>query len=253
MIIPGAEPFFLPGGSTGCLLIHGFTGTPKEMRSMGEYLADKGHSVFGIRLAGHATRPEDLNRTRWQDWVASVEDGYHTLHGEVDSIFVMGLSMGGTLSLLFSTLKPVDGVVAISTPYTLPADPRLPFAEYLHRMFPSVSKGPSDWHDLEAANDHIEYPSYPTRAIVELRALISITQVSLSQVQVPVLLAHSKNDGSIPAVNMQRIYDNLGSTNKQMMWIENSGHVITREPERMRIFQAAENFIQRIVISKNEP
>ncbi|MBI1854527.1 MAG: carboxylesterase, partial [Chloroflexi bacterium] len=64
-IIPTAEPFFLPGSKTGCLLIHGFTGAPKEMRWMGEYLADKGYSVLGVRLAGHATRPEDMIRSNW--------------------------------------------------------------------------------------------------------------------------------------------------------------------------------------------
>ena len=81
-IIPGAEPFFFPGGSTGCLLVHGFTGTPKEMRAMGEYLHQRGFSVLGVRLTGHATRPEDLQRARWQDWLLSVEDGWQLLKGE---------------------------------------------------------------------------------------------------------------------------------------------------------------------------
>lgn len=252
MIIPGAEPFFLPGGSIGCLLIHGFTGTPKEMRSMGIYLADRGYTVLSIRLMGHATKPKDLVRTRWQDWIDSVEDGYNILRGTTESIFLMGLSMGGTLSLLFSTLKPVEGVVAMSTPYTLPPDPRLPFAEYFHRIVPSVGKGQSDWHNPVAASDHIDYPNYPTRAIAELRDLISATQEVIPHIQVPVLLVHSKDDGSIPGENMQLIYDNLGSAEKQMLWVENCGHVIIREPERMRVFQAADQFIQRIIGLKYE-
>ena len=39
VIIPAAEPFLLSGETSkpACLLIHGFTGTPKEMRWMGEY------------------------------------------------------------------------------------------------------------------------------------------------------------------------------------------------------------------------
>ena len=75
IIIPTTEPFFFPGGATGCLMVHGFTGTPKEMRWLGEYLAGKGHSVLGVRLAAHATRPNDMIRARWHDWLASVEDG----------------------------------------------------------------------------------------------------------------------------------------------------------------------------------
>ncbi len=57
-IISGAEPFFFPAGQTGCLLVHGLTGTPKEMYWMGEYLSAHGITVLGVRLAGHApTRP----------------------------------------------------------------------------------------------------------------------------------------------------------------------------------------------------
>ena len=76
-IISTAEPFFIPGGPVGCVLVHGFTGSPKEMRMLGEYLHQQGHSVFGVRLAGHATTMEDMIRSRRQDWLASVEDGYH--------------------------------------------------------------------------------------------------------------------------------------------------------------------------------
>jgi len=47
MIIPTAEPFFLPGNRVGCLLVHGFTGAPKEMRWMGEFLNQQGYTVLG--------------------------------------------------------------------------------------------------------------------------------------------------------------------------------------------------------------
>jgi esterase/lipase len=31
-----------------------------------------------------------------------------------------------------------------------------------------------------------------------------------------------------------------------MMWVEKSGHVIPREPERFRVFQAVQSFIERV-------
>ena len=51
-IMPGAEPFYFSGDRTGCLLIHGFTGTPNEMRWLGTQLSTAGHTVLGVRLAG---------------------------------------------------------------------------------------------------------------------------------------------------------------------------------------------------------
>ena len=91
---------------------------------MGEYLHQQGFTCLGVRLAGHATHPEDMIRSRYTDWMASVEDGYHLLRGYADNIFLAGLSMGGVLSLLMSTrLVPrVSGVIAMSTPQRLPTD-----------------------------------------------------------------------------------------------------------------------------------
>ncbi|HEX9090939.1 MAG TPA: alpha/beta fold hydrolase, partial [Anaerolineales bacterium] len=172
MIIPTAEPFIFPGNKIGCLLIHGFTGAPKEMRWMGEYLSGRGYSVLGVRLAGHATDPKDMQRMKWQDWLESVEDGYCLLKGMADKVFVMGLSMGGILSLLFAAHQPVAGVVVMSVPYDLPNDPRLRFAKLLAGIVPKVGKAPADWHNLEAAKDHVEYPYLSTKGIVQLHDLL---------------------------------------------------------------------------------
>ena len=143
-IIPTAEPFFFPGGPTGVLLVHGFTGAPKEMRWMGEYLAKQGYTVLGVRLAGHATQPADMLRVTWQDWLTSVEDGWHLLRGAADQVFVAGLSMGGTLALLLASQVEVAGVIAMSTPYEMSPDPRLRFIKWLRWIYPSAPKGQSD-------------------------------------------------------------------------------------------------------------
>jgi carboxylesterase len=247
MIIPTAEPFYLPGNQTGCLLVHGFTGAPKEMRWMGDYLGNQGYTVLGIRLAGHATKPEDMQHMTWQDWIASVEDGYHLLKGCVDRIFIIGLSMGGILSLLFASKYPVAGVVAMSTPYALPDDPRLPFARMFSFLIPKVKKGPADWHNLDAAKDHVEYPYIPTRGIVQLRDLLGEMRDGLPKINAPVLIIHSKQDGSVPPHNAEQILAALGSQDKKLLWVENSGHVIPREPDRLVAFQAAHEFIQRVI------
>ncbi len=129
-IIATAEPFFFPGkganAKIGCLVTHGFTGAPKEMRWLGEYLNRQGYTVCGIRLNGHATKPEDMIRSHWQDWLLSVEDGYNLLRSCTDQVFLLGLSMGGVLSLTAASRLPVRGVVAMSTPYQLPDRPTAP-------------------------------------------------------------------------------------------------------------------------------
>jgi carboxylesterase len=246
LLISTAEPFFFRGDSVGCLLVHGFTGTPKEMRPLGENLAHNGHTVLGVRLAGHSTALEDMVRMHWEDWLASVEDGIHLLKTCTDQIFIIGLSMGGVLALLSAARYPVHGAIALSTPCDLPHNSTLRFLSLISLVKPGIEKGPSDWRDPQNLIDHVSYRQYPTRSIRELADLISVMRASLPEVKIPVLLMQSRVDTSIPQESMEWIYAHLGTQDKEKIWLENSGHVITREPEKELVFAEAEKFIYRL-------
>ena len=70
---PDPTPFFLEGGPSGALLIHGFTGSPPEMRLVGQYLHERGLTVSAPLLPGHGTSADDLNRCRWSDWTGRAQ------------------------------------------------------------------------------------------------------------------------------------------------------------------------------------
>ncbi len=253
MIVPSATPFYYPGGPTGCLLIHGFTGSPKEMEPLGEYLSKLGYTILGIRLFAHATSQEDMNRARWEDWVASVEDGWYLLQGTVDEIFLIGLSMGGVLALYQSAHLPVAGTVTLSTPYQIIQDPRIPFLKYFWRFLPFVSKGESDWQDPVQTEEHFSYDKYPTRAVYELSKLLEEMQEMLPQIQVPILLMHSKDDLTVPPENMVQLYEHLGTPNgqKDMVYVEESGHVLTRDRKKEVVFEHVSQFIKKVSSSSH--
>jgi carboxylesterase len=251
-IIPTAEPFFFLGNSSkpACLLIHGFTGTPKEMRGMGEFLHGQGYTCLGIRLAGHATNPEDMIRSRWTDWVTSVEDGYQLLCGVTENIFLIGLSMGGILALLTSTWLNVKGVIAMSTPSRLPTDYPIWFIELISTVlhYQPKSKEPpgSGWFD-KTYKDHVAYAKNPVRSAAELKKLILEMRAALPKVKAPVLLMHSKDEKYILHDNVEDIFAELtNATDKTKLSITGSGHVLPRDASREEVFQASLEFIQRI-------
>ena len=221
---------------------------------MGEYLSDQGFSVLAVRLGGHATRPGDMIRSRYTDWMASVEDGYHLLSGISDQVFLVGLSMGGILALLMSTRLNVAGVFAMSTPYSLPDDPRLKFINQISKFIKFLPKNDetpdAGWFDKKAFAEHVSYPMNPVRSIAELNLLMEEMHKALPLVDVPVFLVHSRNDNYVIKDSMRKIFDRLGTNEKQMMWVEGSGHVIPREPAREQVFQAAANFITKVSETK---
>lgn len=251
-ILPTAEPFFLPGqpGQPGCLLIHGFTGTPKEMRWMGEYLSRQGFPCLGIRLAGHATQPADMIRSRHTDWIASVEDGYHLLRGVTDQIYLLGLSMGGVLALLMSTRLQVAGVVAMDTLYYLPQEYPVWLMKLVSRVLrfqPKSKDEPgSDWFDQDAYAKHISYPDNPVRSGAELKLLAAEMRAALPKINVPVLLIHSKDDTYVKPENMEQIYADLNTPVKTKLYVTGCGHVVTRDAARDQVFEAAAAFIRRV-------
>ncbi|NLK52151.1 MAG: alpha/beta fold hydrolase [Syntrophomonadaceae bacterium] len=106
---PRAEPYFFSKGDIGCLLIHGFTGSPPELLPLGEYLVDQGCTVLAPLLAGHGTSAEDLARTRWTDWLKSAMIGLDRLRAEpVKQVYLIGLSMGGLLALLLAVNQSIS-------------------------------------------------------------------------------------------------------------------------------------------------
>src|SRR5271157_3557927 len=90
--------FFLPGAGVSALLIHGLTGTPYEMRYLGERLAARGVRVRGVRLAGHAGTPEELGSAGYDNWYESVVSGLEELRQFGEPNVVVGLSAGAVLA-----------------------------------------------------------------------------------------------------------------------------------------------------------
>ena len=253
MLVKTAEPFYFPGNEIGCLLIHGFTGAPTEMRPLGEYLAEQGYTVHGVRLAGHGTRIEDMNRVTWQDWSNSVLDGWHLIHPNTQRVFIIGLSMGGVLALYHASFLPAAGVVSLSTPYEIEPDLRLKILPLYAKIIPYASKGESDWQDPEAVEDHFSYELYPTKAILQLLGLLEGMRESLPDIKQPALLIHSKKDLGVPSANLERIAQALGTSPEGIttLYLENSGHVVTRDLDKDLVFQSIHQFIQNVMESKS--
>lgn len=245
-IIPSAEPFLIPGGKTGCLLLHGWTGTPKEMRMLGDPLAADGYTVLAPRLFGHATSPQDMDRACWRDWVASVEDGMHLLKGCTEQQVVMGLSMGGILALLAAARFDFAGVVTFSAPCALPPDPRAKFLPLLAPFRLKISKGAPDWHNPDMLGYHVDYPYYHPRWVIELQKLIRVMRNELRNIRIPALLVQSRLDNGIPAESLDTLLAEIGSSDKSALWVQHSGHVVIEEPDREEVFTAVKSFLKKI-------
>lgn len=246
VVRPGAEPFLFRRGRVGCLLVHGFTAAPQEMLRLGAHLANHGYTALGVRLAGHGTSLDDLSRTRWFDWLASAQDGLDLLRGLCDRVVLLGLSMGGLLSILLASETPPAGLVLMSTPTLVPPNRLRPLLRPLSPIYPRIPKGPPDWFDPSAAAERVAYPSYPTRSMAEVADLIEIARSALPRVHAPALVIHSLNDDFVVPANAQTLLAELGSRDKRLVVLQGSNHLVTLDAQRQTVFDAARTFVHRV-------
>jgi carboxylesterase len=107
-------------------------------------------------------------------------------------------------------------------------------------------KGPGDWHDKQAEASLLEYPQHSVRGGAEVYDMLLEAQRALPQIRCPVLIVQSRQDGTVPWQNAELIYGRVGSTDKQILCLDNSGHVVTLDAERKRVFEATAAFVRRV-------
>jgi carboxylesterase len=252
-ILPGAEPFFLNGGMRACLLIHGFTASPFEMRYLGEKLNEAGYTVMAPRLPGHGTNVRDLDDTGWADWYREVVSSFETLAEAYPKVFVVGMSAGGTLALyLLSHGVNAAGSALLSVPvrFHSPLIRRsfalLSFIPGL-RFIPAARKksGP-DIRDQQMKSKLVTYTHGPVRAGLQFIRFMGMTEKRLGHVTAPLIVMQSKNDHVVPADNPEIIINGVSSSIKQLVWFEESYHILTWDVEKDEVARKIIEFFDKL-------
>ncbi|RZQ63186.1 alpha/beta hydrolase [Amycolatopsis suaedae] len=245
-VLAGAQPFAHTGSSgVGVLLCHGFTGSPASMRPWGEHLAGEDFTVSIPLLPGHGTTWQEMNRTGWQDWYGCVRGELLGLLERCESVFVFGLSMGGTLTLRLAQEfgDRIDGIALVNASVlTLRKDAKL--LPLLARLVPSV-KGVSG----DIAKPGVVEPAYtrtPVRAAASLAKLWALVRADLHRVTQPLLLLHSVVDHVVEPVNSRIIAEGVRSVNLTEVVLENSFHVATLDNDAPLIFDRSVEFVRSI-------
>lgn len=245
-VLAGAEPFAHTGSTeAGFLLCHGFTGTPASMRPWGDHLAEAGYTVRCPLLPGHGTRWQDMNRTGWEDWYGAVREELLALLSTCETVFVAGMSMGGTLTLRLAEEfgDRIAGIVLVNPAIlTLRWDAKL--LPVLSKILPSV---PGVANDIAKPGEtELAYSRTPVRAAASLVKLWKVTRADLGKVTQPVLLLHSAVDHIVEPVNSQVILNEIGSEDVTEVVLENSFHVATQDHDAGLIFTRTVDFARSV-------
>lgn len=254
-LMQGAEPFFHRGNAIGCLIVHGYMASRNEVGWLGDHLAAKGYTVYIPRLTGHGINPEHMKRMRWQDFYAQVLDSYHILRQQCDRVIVIGHSMGGLLSILLATIKPIDGLVIVASPIRDP-DPRMKHGRLISWLMSSASAMTSeDMQEIvrdeqrrrnEPVIGRINYTRWMTRALYELHRLIQLAHQRLPEVSVPTQVIYARKDTTVLWGDHEIVMERLGTADKNLHLLDEGGHLVFLDVAREEACVTVDDFIEKL-------
>ena len=231
----------------GCLLIHGFTSSPTEMKGLAASLQTAGYRLHLPTLPGHASTPDALAHVSYRDWLNTVESAFRRMQDETQQQIVIGLSLGGALALHLAANFVFSGVVALAPALWVPK-----WKEYGAYLVGPILKTRRKWRGPDVNDDHgrallDSYREYPYSALYEVFNLQRVVRRELPQIRMPVLVIHSQQDHVVPVGNVQYLSARASAAPIEEMIVADSYHVLTVDRDRERIFRRIHEFIQKVL------
>jgi len=247
---PRLSPFDL-GRGPPVLLVHGFTGTPFEMRFLGGQLARHGFRALGVRLPGHGIDPLALEHVRATDWINEVRAALFRLP-PAEKVHLVGLSMGALIAALVAADHP-ERVASLSlcapALYLNRGRSMLMRLTALRVLSPGlrfIAKGKSDMHDLRMLARTPRMERTPAEAAEQFGLVRAWARLALPHVVAPALVVYSQQDRTVPLSAALACAKLIGSRPVRMVRLERSSHVLTLDVERVRVAGEIERFIREV-------
>lgn len=237
------DPVSANGAAALCL--HGLTGTPYEVEPIANALVARGIRARGPWMAGHEAGPEALADTTHKDWLELARDELFALLREHDRVFLVGVSMGGLVSLrLAQEAQQIAGIVVVGTPLVLgpPIPQLLPWVRPFKKF---RKKRASGIREPAARARHPGLSAMPLSSVAQLIELGAIVAENLARIHTPILVAHGALDRTARPRDAERIHAEVGSKEKELFLLPRSDHVATVDYDGPVLARAAADFLAR--------
>jgi carboxylesterase len=232
---------------TAVLMLHGFPAMPKTVDFIARYFEREGYTYEIPALRGLGTKPQDLIGVRWQDWVEDALAAYSRLEKHSGKVALIGHSMGAVTGIQVAAQKPDLKALILAAPALKFSNPLAKFSPYLKNIMKWNDTGPSSIIDpslrLEAELAGIVYKRFPTAAFVELYSMAKLAAPKLELIKCPALVIHPLKDQAVPPAAAELAIEKLGSVDKSIKWLQNSGHEMFWDMEREALCEMILGFL----------
>ncbi|MDD3824196.1 MAG: alpha/beta fold hydrolase [Sphaerochaetaceae bacterium] len=207
------------------IMVHGFPSTPYSFNHAAKKAYEHGYDVYAPLLPGFGTKPEDLYHTSFTQWYGYLEEYYRDKRVQYDTLFVVGTSMGGSMTLKLAerfsgTEMAPDGIATVAAPVflndvSIGAIQR--WGYYFMRLVAifTPALGPRNHTGSERKNDGEElwvgYGGSFVRGGVSLMHALKTIRKELGKITVPLFAMHDVADRTISFQNLGTIQSEVKS------------------------------------------
>lgn len=254
----GASPESLgPERARGAILfIHGFNGAPNHFADLPRQAADEGWYVRVMTLPGHGTYPHAFQQTTPDELLGGVIEELQQLHERFGTVVLLGHSMGGSLAVLAAAQTGLASGLILAAPY-FGLTRRLPFGpppEWWIKKLARLIKWvpfPPRFHPIHRKSARQQITAYRWLhsdcglTAMEVARRASDPEV-LEKARIPALLIQSRNDTVTCPVRGAECFARLQAPWTEVVWLENSDHIVFWDYEADLVTRAVLSFLVRL-------
>ncbi|MEK5026119.1 MULTISPECIES: alpha/beta hydrolase [unclassified Paenibacillus] len=215
-----------------CLFIHGFTGGEHEISPLSRFMEQHNYHSRTFTLKGHGGSRKDLLHSDRHDWRQSAEDELKSLLNQTESVHLIGFSTGALIASHLSV--QYQARIKSLTLLSAPVFP-LNVLEILRTLgSPAMLR-----------NYFSKFGSTPAKATREFQRLVRESFEVYPRIEIPTLIVQGRRDHLVKTKSAGYLQQTIPSGRKQVLMVENSGHMVCHCDDSERIMNEVLQFIER--------
>lgn len=220
-----------------CLIIHGFIGNIDDIKSLDDYLKEKGYYTSCPKLKGHTGNPKDMKTANYIDWIRSAEEDLIDLMKKTDRLVLVGFSMGGLIAMNLGRKYDLEAIVTINTPIYY-----WNFKMILSNIMRDIRK--KEWlylrRYIQAKKDA------PIISLINFLRLLNNTKAKIRNIKCSFLIVQTKDDDTTRLKSADYIYNNISSKDKKIKYYDKGGHKVLASQYKEEVIMNIETFIKNL-------
>jgi carboxylesterase len=235
-----------------CLVLHGLGGGPYELEPLIAALKSAGIRVQAPVLPGHDGPGPLMPASDWRDWARASESAFDELSSNgTEAVIVIGFSTGGTLALHLASRRPVARQVLLAPFLAIRHSGLIPLrpATYLRPLawvmpnLPRRAPAVRDPDQRRWAAGTDRFRTFNVHAAISAIELIDTVKPLVPAITIPTLIIQGRLDSVVEPRGATWLHENLGASEKTLVELQTSDHLVALDRERGRVIALVRDFI----------